>query len=270
MIQLWLDFRRIDSIPQLREAFASRDAEGRRTLFGQLLRRHADGLFLPWLARCSEARIRQGSWESGRDAVAGELNLGSARLRLVNANADTSSDEVRGALAEICGIDPAEVPTDVSASLPAATRSGAGNANRGVDGVLAALLERQPWYRNDPRLRDFIGTLPLDRIATDTDSLKKILARLAKRDDSQMADIYLLAVGGDVFLRSVDKLRHVRLVGYGKPVLRFNSADYDKTLDMETADVKFENLVIDRQSVRIANGEGRCPAVDWIGETEGN
>ena len=268
MMQLWLDFRRIDSIPQLREAFASQDAEGRRALFGQLLRKHTAGLFLPWLARCAEARIRQGAFESGKDAVAGALNLESARLGLEKAYGSTPAAEVRGALAEICGIDPSEIPEE---SLPQTVNTVKSAANGGNES-LVALLERQPWYRADSRLRDFIGTLPNDRIAIDTDSLKKILNRLAKRGDDAMADIYLLAVEGrDIFLRSVDKLHHVRLVGYGepKPVLRFNSTDYGKTLDMVAADVKFEGLAVDLQGVHVVNGGNRCNNIAWECESGG-
>lgn len=267
MMQLWLDGRRIDSIPQLRRAFASQDAEGRRSLFGQLLRKHAAGIFLPWLARCPEARIRQGSRESGRDAVFGALNLESARLRLEKSGTATPPDEVRDAIAKICGIDPAEMPAeDPSPSANAGRTAGGGGKE-----ALATLLERQQWYHDDSRLRDFILTLPPDRIVTDTDSLKKILTRLARRNDTQMADIYLLAVEGqNIFLRNVDKLRHVRLVGYGRPIFRFSSTDYGKTLDMDAADVKFEGLVIDRQDVRVVNRGNRCIAVDWGDRTEGN
>lgn len=262
MMQLWLDFQRIDSIPQLREAFASRDAEGQRVLFGQLWRKHAAGLFLPWLARCVEARARQGTIESGRNAVEGAVNLESARRRLEDVGTDSSTEEIRNALAEICGIDAAAIPAEtLRGNSATATR------NEGADDTLIALLERQQWYRDDKRLRDFIATLPPDCIATDTDSLKKVLRRLAKRQDVQMADIYLFEIEGrSIFLRNVDDLRHIRLVGFGKPVLHFSSRDYDKTLDMNAADVKFEGLSIDRQDVHVVNGVERCTDVEWTEE----
>ena len=257
MMQLWLDGRRIDSVPQLREAFAACGADGRCALFRQLLRKHSDGLFLPWLARCPEARVRQGSLERGADAVAGALNLESARLRLEKAVKDTTEEEISAALAEICGVNAAAV--SAGDSMPQSKSSKAANAIAG----LSALLKSQKWYRDNATLQHDIGNLNPDRIVIDSDSLKRTLSRVAKSNDRKVTDIYLLAIEGKtICLRNIGKLRNVRLVGIGNPCLHFDAIEAGKTLDMEASNVKFDGLRINTHGVGITCHSGRCVSVE--------
>lgn len=250
MIQLWLGGKRIDSIPLLREAFASRDEEQELALCAELLKRVRDGFFIPWLELCTETRPRSDE-ERKQDKSIGILLLNTFREDLLSEPDKANlSNKAQIAIAEICGINVGIV------------EKAAENAENVISAKdIFAKLENLEWFQNDDVKRT-LKSIPPDCLATDTDSLARNIR--AASEHRKYTDQYLLNTGSPFIIRSLDMLSNMRLVGYGDPRVHFGVVLRNKTLDLDVRNVKFESVQLKSNGVILENTRKRMNHVDWI------
>ena len=251
MTQLWLNGARIDSIVMLRDMFSTEDIIIQHQLCTELLSKVAAGIFIPWLERCYEARLRKSPNERVQDEVQGVLDLEQCYLDLKKESVLTNlSNKGVEALAKICNVDvfTFQTATTLRQNVPANDK-------------LFELLEVQDWYQKDPKAQKSIKAISPELIAIDSDSLAHVVTIVGKKHSCDATDIYLLSVGKPFVVRNIDTFRNLRLVGYGYPVLTFPPHYRGMELDMKERKLSFERLRLNGQGIVLLGREGCCKEV---------
>lgn len=248
MMQLWLNGKRIDSIAMLREMFFTEDIIIQHQLCTELLSKVAAGIFIPWLERCYEARLRNSPNERAQDEAQGFLDLEKCYQDLKRESVLTNlSNKGVEALAKICNVDALtfQTATTMRQNVPANDK-------------LFELLEVQDWYQKDTKVQKSIKAISPELIATDSDSLARVVIAAGKQHSCTAIDIYLLAVGKPFVIRNLNALRNLRLVGYGYPVLSFHPQHRGMELNMKERNLKFVRLRLDDQGVLLLGRAENC------------
>ena len=246
MIQLWLGGKRIDSIPMLREEFASRDEDGKITLCSELLKKIADGFFIPWLEFCPETRRRANDRERRQDASLGIWLLEEYREKLqTERQGEFLSAEAKDAVAKICDIDIGIVEKSGRKKVPSFSRDN-----------LIAQLEGQEWYR-DAEVRRTIAGIAMDRLATDSSSLERIIGNAIRQSQRRFTDLYLLNTGNRFIIGNLNNLINLRLVGFGNPEVHFAARLRGDVLDMTAHNIEFKGFSLMSNGVKLINRQGR-------------
>ena len=254
MMQLWINGRRIDSITVLREMFSSEDIIIQHRLCAELISKVAAGIFIPWLERCYEARLRNSQQERAQDESQGVLDLEQCYRDLKKESDLTSlSNESVAALAKICNIDAIsfQTATTQQPSIPDSDK-------------LFELLEKQDWYQRDAKVKKSIKAISPGLIAIDSDSLARVVTTVGRQHSCDPIDIYLLSVGKPFVVRNINALRNLRLVGYGCPLLTFPPQCRGMELDMEERKLNFERLRLNGQGLVLIGKEECCKEVSYL------
>lgn len=252
MMQLWLKGKRIDSIVMLREMFSTEDVIAQHQLCAELLAKVAAGIFIPWLERCHEARLRKSPNERAQDEAQGILDLEKCYLDLTKEQDLTSlSDVGEEALAKICNVDSILFQTTSTLKL---------KQDIPIKSKLHELLKGQDWYQTDANVRKSIEAIPPEFIAVDSDSLARVVTTARNLHGCTATDVYLLSIGRPFVVRNLNALRNLRLVGYGYPVLSFLPQYRGTEIDMVERNLKFVRLKVDDQGVVLRGKEENCIA----------
>ena len=247
MIQLWLDGKRIDSIPMLRETFLSRDEEGKITLCSELLEKTANGFFILWLENCLETRVRGNGLERQQDAAIGILLLEQYRETLLKeAEPASLSAAAKEAVARICDID-----VNIVEKSSVKTESWISRQE------LLKMLEKKDWYQKDARIKRTLENISDARLAINTSSLNRIINNTVRRHQRYFTDLYLLNIDDVFTIRDLDGLYNIRLVGFGNPIVHFSPLLRGEKIDMTKRNIKFEGFQLMPNGVELQNTENR-------------
>lgn len=249
-MQLWIGGMRIDSMSMLRRMFGSVADEALDARCDEVLEKIAEGIFIPWLDRCDETQERFGGLERQ-----GSGNMCHWRDILYREpDKEKLSSDAQSALAMICNVCKEKIINAVERKV---------RADRNIS-ITQDKLERviadQPWYANNNAIRITLQAVRLERVAIDSDTLNKILARLSR--DGEPIDVYLCNIGKPFVIRVLENLANVQLIGCGKPNVQFAANHRGKSFDMENQNVKFKNFQLTPQGVLLVNEHGRCDKVE--------
>lgn len=249
MMQLWLNRRRIDSIPLLRRYTAELDDQARETVCAELLGKYRSGLLAGWLARQSEARPASAL----RAALLGAAGENVRPCRLMEDTA-LPPEEAYPILAWLCGVDTerfTQAVEDMAVSLREQER-------------VRRQVEEQAWYQNSHQWQELFREMDWNSVACETEGLARLMDRHRKGAPSRSGQqtLYLCNTGRCIVIRDLDTCTHLRLVGCGGPIVRFDSRNRGRTLNMEERDLLFEHFCLIAQGVALTHTQLRLIDVE--------
>lgn len=243
MTQLWLNGRRMDSIPLLRRFMsACQDEETLLRILGELMRKYQAGRLAGWLIRQSEAQPQP--------ALALRLNEEKTQIPLLLSEPQIPVEEILPALAELCA--PEKALREKYLTL----------LNRILDEALLdtlpgkaekqQLIQNQAWY---PSLSKLFEHIDWDYVAADTEGLLAILQRVQQEPHSGQTAVYLCDTGKNYRIDQPLQLRRLRLIGCGRPKVYIASHNRNRKLDLVAQDLHVEGLILYRNGLILEGTE---------------
>ena len=244
-MQLWIGGVRIDSMSMLRRLFASVAGDVLDARCDEVLEKIADGIFIPWLDRCDETRERVGGLERQ------ECGNMSHWRDILHSDPDKGklSSDAQSALAMICDVPKEKIASAVERKVHADRKTSV------TSDELKKSIAEQSWYMKDESIQATLENVRWDRVATDSDTLRRIVARLPH--DNAPVDVYLCDVGKPFVIRALESLANVRLIGFGSPNVQFAANCRGRCFDMIKQNVKFKDFRLACQGVLLVNEYGR-------------
>ena len=244
MTQLWLDGRRMDSIPLLRRFYEDCTEEVRRNVLRELVRKYRSGLLSRWLTHQHEARPQS--------KLAAALGGGKKSELEKLLQTEKTAEEVLSALAELC-VQAEGARQDCLALLQEIMEDDTAEDSEQL-AKKRMLIENQAWYSG---LKPLFAHVDWNHVAVDTASFHAILLRMEEEAPAGQTTVYLCGTGSVYSIQHPLRMKKLRLVGCGDPVVRFSSLNRLKKLNMEQNELVFERFVLKTQGMELVQTDGR-------------
>lgn len=252
MTQLWLDGRRMDSIPLLRRFMDECQEEQRsRRLLSELIKRYQSGSLSAWMTRQNEARPMSQLAQKGLGV--------ETQLHILTQTPPKPVREVLPVLADLCAQEK-EKQREYLARLEEIVEDELLDP-RQLNKEKQELIEKQAWYSGQHSL---FAHIDWNNVAIDSMSFSSILQRIKRESPKPQTTIYLCNIGNIYMLHHPLEMQNVRLVGCGNPTVHVDSVNRQKELNMTKQELVFENFVLYRQGMILSGTTNRMNGIKVI------
>lgn len=251
MTYLWLNGTRIDSIPLLRSYLKNCDKTDRASACFELLKKYKAGALAGWIARQVEAQ------PSSELLKAKNMTSGVQPSR-IHELLDTPLKGTQDALpilAELCMIELCDMEKMLDGVL---------DETEDLGHEIFDLIKMQHWYKESKQIQELLNDVDQEFIITDMNGFNMLADRyrFSEKNNTRQYTVYLCNTGSHFQLSNPNRYWNLRIVGCGKPVIRFGSQNRGQKLDMELHDLFFQDVTLQLQGMILSGNEGRLPGVD--------
>lgn len=251
MTFLWLNGTRMDSIPLLRSYLKKWDKTVRASACSELLKKYKAGALAGWIARQPEAQPSSQLLEA-KNKTSG---IQPSRIHELLDAPLKGTQDVLPILAELCMIELSDMEKILDSVLDETEDS---------DYEIFDLIKRQDWYKESKEMQELLNDVDREFVITDMDGFNMLAARyrFTEENNTKQYTIYLCNTGSHFQLINPNRYWNLRIVGCGKPVIRFASQNRGEELDMKLHDLFFQDVILQLQGMILCGNEGRLPSVD--------
>lgn len=290
MIYLWINGKRIDSINLLRGCINEWSEEEKRKAFKELWNKYTSGHLAKWLSFQDEMIIVVDMKDSCMRYI-NEYVENNSKAELKKAEKDVITGKVKKQLIDninyimnkgkentesgpedekdnfisfmniIFNVDKAIIEKSIKGVPDEQEKKEETNSEK------LRKIEKQSWYKDSEAMKDFIKSVDLNRVVVEKSDFNRIVEEygLLYKSSNERKDqvtVYLCNMGENFTIDDPGNYRHLRILGCGKPTVRFGMGIRGKHLDMEEHDLTFEDVILRSGGMILEKSKDRLRLID--------